>query len=151
MRVSVSQAKKMGIWKKVPKNIQQKILDKQERKPVKTEDPQRKLFNALKEHLPEIKWEVKGLVPGRKFRADIFIPSSNIVIEFDGYRHHGVSKHGFQKGLERQNLFIAEGYSVLRYYAKQVLSDLDSVIDEIMRLHKKKRNQSQKEDWRNAS
>jgi len=147
MRVSISQAKKMGIWSKVPKNIQKKIHDKNDRKPVKANDPQKTLFNAVKEIIPEAKWEVKGLVPGRKFRADIYIPSSRIVIEFDGYRHHALSKAGFKKGLESQNLFISEGYSVLRYYAKQVFSDLDSVINEIERLHKKKQNISQKSHW----
>lgn len=125
----------MGVWNKIPKNVQQKILDRQERKPVNIADPQRILFNAVKAKVPEAKWEVKGLVPGRKFRADIFIPSSNIVIEFDGYRHHALSKRGFQKGLERQNLFVAHGFKVLRYYAKQVNSDLDKVIEEIMELH----------------
>lgn len=141
MRISVSQAKKLGIWGKIPQNVQQKILDRQERKPVNILDPQRRLFNAVKAQVPEARWEVKGLVPGRKFRADIFIPSSNVVIEFDGYRHHALSKRGFQKGLERQNLFIAHGYYVLRYYAKQVSSDLDSVISEIMKVHTMKKRE----------
>jgi hypothetical protein len=78
MRISVYQAKKMGVWNKIPSNVQQKILDRQERKPVNILDPQRALFSAVKAKVPEAKWEVKGLVPGRKFRADIFIPSSNI-------------------------------------------------------------------------
>ena len=98
MRISVSQAKKLAIWSEIPKNVQQKILDRRERKPINILDPQRRLFNAVKAKIPEAKWEVKGLVPGHKFRADIFIPSSNVVIEFDGYRQHALSKRGFQKG-----------------------------------------------------
>ncbi len=37
--------------------------------------PQRILYNALCQRLPGLpKWEVKGLIPGRRIRVDIFIP-----------------------------------------------------------------------------
>lgn len=54
----------------------------------KAVDPQQILFQALCERLPGLpEHEKQGLVPGRRFRADIFIPP-NIVVEFDGFRYH---------------------------------------------------------------
>lgn len=82
-------------------------------------DPQQMLYLALCERLPGLpELEKQGLVPGRRFRADIFI-APDIVVEFDGFRYHS-SKAAFQKDRERENLLVANGYRVFRAYAKQV-------------------------------
>jgi len=82
-------------------------------------DPQIILFEALCERLPGLpELEKQGLVPGRRFRADIFI-APDIIVEFDGFRYHS-SKSAFQKDRERENLMVAHGYRVFRAYAKQV-------------------------------
>jgi very-short-patch-repair endonuclease len=135
MRMSVAQAKKAGVWAKVSAGDRKDILAKQKAHQHKTQNPQTILFNAVKRHIQEAQSEVKGLIPGRRFRADIYIPSSRIVIEFDGFKYHALHKHGFHKTLERQNLFVKAGYTVLRYYYKQVGSELDAVLAEIIETH----------------
>lgn len=81
--------------------------------------PQRRLFNALSERLPgRVEWEKKGLVPGRKFAADIFI-CPNLVVEMDGYEYHR-SLEAFQKDRERKNLIEAMGYRVFHAFAGQI-------------------------------
>lgn len=82
-------------------------------------DPQQILFESLCDRLPGLpQLEKQGLVPGRRFRADIFIPP-NIVVEFDGFRYHS-SKSAFQADRQRENLLVAHGYRVFRTYAKEV-------------------------------
>ena len=142
MKISVEQAKKMGIWEKIPSEAQKELKKKPRQKQDSEKDPQLILYKALKARLPEIEWEVNGLVPNRRFRVDIFIPETNIIVEFDGFQFHALRPCAYQNTLKRQNLLVAEGYSILRYYTKQVFSDLDSVIEEILSLHKKKLAQS---------
>lgn len=82
-------------------------------------DPQQILFDALSVRLPGMpEWEKEGLIPGRKFRADIFI-HPNTIIEFDGFRYHS-SKSAYQKDRDRGNLFEAAGFRVFHSYAKMV-------------------------------
>lgn len=81
--------------------------------------PQRILYEALRSRLDaEVLWEAEGLIPGRGFLADIFIPPRT-VIEMDGFRFHK-SKSAFQADRDRQNLFVMHGYRPIRVYAKQV-------------------------------
>ncbi|WP_081630773.1 endonuclease domain-containing protein [Thioalkalivibrio sp. ALE16] len=103
-----------------------------------TIDPQRILAAALIEALgPEgVKEEVTGVVPGRKYRADILLPASKVVIEFDGFQYHR-SKSAFQKDRERQNLLVLEGYRVLRYFNKQVKDDLEALVQEVLAVHQR--------------
>lgn len=94
--------------------------------------PQFVLLEALRARLGEsaVQSEVTGLVPGRRFRADIVIASARLVIEFDGFQYHR-SKTAFQKDRERQNLFVAHGWRVLRVFNKQVQRNLDSLVEQI--------------------
>ena len=95
-------------------------------------DPQRVLFDALVGVLGEgeVLYEVDGLVPGRKYRADIVIPRSRLVVEFDGFAFHR-SKAAFQKDRDRQNAFLLAGWSTMRFVARQVFRDLDVVVAQI--------------------
>jgi hypothetical protein len=80
-------------------------------------NPQKIIYDALCELLPgRVEWEVKGLIPGRQFRADIRI--GQVVVEMDGFRFHK-SKTAFQDDRDRQNLFVAHGFLPLRCYAAQ--------------------------------
>lgn len=80
-------------------------------------NPQKIIYDALCELLPgRVEWEVKGLIPGRQFRADIRI--GRVVVEMDGFRFHK-SKTAFQDDRDRQNLFVAHGFLPLRCYAAQ--------------------------------
>lgn len=80
-------------------------------------NPQRIIYEALCAVLHgRVEWEVSGLIPGRQFRADIRI--GWVVIEMDGFRFHK-SKTAFQTDRDRQNLFVAHGFLMLRCYAAQ--------------------------------
>jgi len=95
--------------------------------------PQKILFDALCVRLPgRVQWEAEGLVPGRQFRADIFIPP-RVVVEMDGFRFHR-SKEAYQTDRERQNLFVSLGYRPIRAYTKQVIDQqrLAALIDLIV-------------------
>lgn len=66
-------------------------------------------------------WEVKDLIPGRRIRADIFIPPC-VIVEMDGYRFHK-SLDAFKKDRKRQNLLTANGFLVFRTFAKEVFDE----------------------------
>ncbi|HGN3112529.1 TPA: DUF559 domain-containing protein [Pseudomonas aeruginosa] len=84
--------------------------------------PQRILFEALCRRLPgRPQWEVGNLVPGRRIRADIFIPPC-VIVEMDGFRFHR-SLEAFKQDRRRQNLLTSLGYLVFRTFAKEVLDD----------------------------
>lgn len=85
------------------------------------EIPQRRLFEAVRQHLPEAQWEREGLIPSRRYRADVFIPP-NIVLECDGFGFHR-SKEAFQKDRLRSNIFTQHGFRVFHAFTKQCLDD----------------------------
>lgn len=65
------------------------------------------------EVVPEYKF-----LPNRKFRADWYIPSLNLLIEYEGImsaksRHTSVT--GYSKDSEKYNLATLAGYRILRY------------------------------------
>ena len=126
LRLSWAQARKIGL--QPPK----KSLQKHPRNGI---DPQALLTQALRDRLgaDAVLSEVKNLIPGRRYRADIVIPAARLVIEFDGFQYHR-SKAAFQKDRERQNLFVAHGWRVLRFFNRQVASDLESVVHQIVNL-----------------
>lgn len=101
------------------------------------EYPQRRLYDALCKALPGVPvWEKTGLIPGRKYRADIYLPPSSIVIEFDGYQFHS-SLSAFQSDRLRSNLFTLHGYRMIHTFAKQVLDDeqLRELVELIVQAH----------------
>ncbi|MBN2865596.1 MAG: DUF559 domain-containing protein [Thiotrichales bacterium] len=147
------QAKQSGLWKRIPSEIRQILSDapNQSTSPATSKnsrggknDPQAMLYDEIKKHLPEARSEEPGLVEGRRFRADIYLPSSRLVIEIDGYRSHALSLRGFKATLERQNLLVANGYRILRYYNQQIKNDMPSVIEQITELHKTISQQNEK-------
>jgi very-short-patch-repair endonuclease len=127
LRLSASAAKKLGL--DAPKTVP-KV-----RKPRRSDhfDPQVRLTQALRDALGshEVESEVCGLIPGRRYRADIVIRRAQLVIEFDGFQYHR-SKAAFQSDRERQNAFVAHGWRVLRFFHRQVRNDLDGVVAQIL-------------------
>ena len=135
MRLTVKEAKSLGIWHRIPESTRT-VIAKDSRLHKKTNiNPQQPLYDALILVIPEAQTEVTGLIEGRKFRADIYLPSSGIVIEIDGFKEHAFIKANFHATLDRQNLFVSNGYKVLRYYSKRILRDLNGVIAEILANH----------------
>jgi len=126
LRLSASAAKKLGI--ELPEGGKKS-------RGSDPFDPQFRLAEALRHALgpDEVECEVTGLVPGRRYRADIVIRRARLVIEFDGFRYHR-SKSAFQADRERQNAFVAHGWRVLRFFHRQVRNDLDGVVARIVSL-----------------
>lgn len=98
-------------------------------------DPQDVLYQAICGRLgaDRVRCEVPGLIPGRRYRADIVIEDARLVIEFDGFAYHR-SREAFQKDRDRQNAFVAHGWRVLRFFNRQVLSDLDGVVEQVQQV-----------------
>lgn len=75
-------------------------------------------LRALKiEHQREV-----CLIPGRKFRTDIFIPPS-LVCECDGATWSGgrhVRGGGVETDSEKQNLLVTLGYRPMRFTRRQI-------------------------------
>jgi hypothetical protein len=132
IRLTETEALRLGLTKKNTKPIKPSVFSDAK----KVNDPQTLLFLALQSELSVfgndfVLSEVTGLIPGRKFRADIVIPKHRLVIEFDGFAYHR-SKNAFQKDRERQNLFAIHNFRVLRFYCSQVLNDINSVVKTVL-------------------
>lgn len=74
---------------------------------------------------------VPELIPleGRNFRIDCALPELWLALEMDGWQYHGKYKGNFQADRERQNLLVIEGWRILRFFAKEIITDMDGVLD----------------------
>lgn len=81
---------------------------------------QRKLFDLLVTEGMAPVWELKGAIPGRRFRVDIAFPEVKLAIEIDGWQHHGKTLDAFKSDRKRQNLFVAHGWRVLRFFPGEI-------------------------------
>lgn len=84
--------------------------------------PQCVLTKAVKLRWPEVMTEFNPGIEGRKFRIDLAFPAQKLAIEVDGWQYHGKYKASFQKDRERQNLLVVNGWRVLRFYYKEIMS-----------------------------
>lgn len=138
-RMSVADAKRLGLLEKSslfsrgPRSTSAATRGGKGRRSSESGlDPQLMLTDALRRAFPQERIEVEaaGLVAGRKYRVDIFLPEHALVIEVDGFAYHS-SKSAFQEDRKRQNAIVAAGYRVLRYYNGQIRNEIDAVIEEI--------------------
>jgi very-short-patch-repair endonuclease len=97
-----------------------------------------KLRNGL--GLPEIiLWgELKGSKLGKKFRRqygvgkyslDFYCPELRLGIELDGATHDDPNSYGDDR--ERENFIISQGIKIIRFQNKDVLKNLNEVVEEI--------------------
>jgi hypothetical protein len=98
-------------------------------------------INTMKFNLKMNKIEFKSeffFVPGRKFKADIFIPSINCLIEYEGLVFGknqegttGKSGHttaaGYSSNCEKYNMATLLGFKLLRYTAMNYKNMMDDV------------------------
>ncbi len=76
-------------------------------------------------------------VPNRKFRADFYIPSLNVLIEYEGIisakaRHTSIT--GYSKDCTKYNFASKLGYRLLRYTAlniNEIVEDLEEIQESI--------------------
>lgn len=94
--------------------------------------PQENLFLLLRHAFPNDKlvWEADGLVPGRNFRADMYFPAHQLVIEVDGFGYHR-TKDAFVSDRKRANLFTIHGYRMLNYDNASVRQEVDRILREV--------------------
>lgn len=152
MAINIKQARELGILDDKQAKSLKKELNQQaqavndrlvkaysqaggEASDLNTGNPQFRIFTALHKARPDIAmWEVEGLVAGRQYRADIYLPESRLVVEMDGYGPHR-SKEQFQADREKRNALMETGYPVLAFFYAQVEKDLEGVIAQILRTH----------------
>lgn len=86
----------------------------------------------IKNHFKDAIYEYQ-FCPDRRFRADFYIPSLNVLVEYEGIfkgtdngKYSGASRHtsvlGYSTDCEKYNLATVLGYRVLRYTAKNYAS-----------------------------
>lgn len=102
--------------------------------PYPSKTPQVKLYQALVKRYGvlwtggQVSYELKNVVPGRKFEADIALPNYKTAIEMDGYRHHGLSKSGFKRDRQKWLLFAESGWLVIPVSLEQLNHNLHDVM-----------------------
>ncbi|CAM3859876.1 hypothetical protein VRRI112168_03605 [Vreelandella rituensis] len=159
LRLSLHEAKKLGIHSKAPAPAKPKpkgalghLGTSAERSP-----PQRTLFQTLR-IVPETArfswvWEVKDPVPGRKFSLDIGLhlsPLHKLGIEVDGFRHHGLSKEGFYRDREKDFLLDKHGWKFIRVPAGLIEKDINLVLSRIAYMAQRLEAQLLRERLQNA-
>lgn len=100
--------------------------------------PQVILFRALVPHFGlysnkgDLVYELKDVIPGRKFEVDIALPRYKVAIEMDGWESHGKYLAGFKRDREKWLLFATEGWLVLPISREQIIDELENTISMIL-------------------
>lgn len=68
--------------------------------------PQYALWEMVRHIYPDAEAEKGGLVPGRRYTVDIVIERLKLVLELDGWAHHGKYKEGFQRDREKDRALL---------------------------------------------
>jgi hypothetical protein len=90
---------------------------------------------AAHPHWPSYEREKKGLIPGRRFRADFYFKDLNLVVEIDGVGRDGgrPSAHTTATGVsydrERDACFGLAGYRVLRFTTHHFKKDGEYIVN----------------------
>lgn len=103
---------------------------------------QRKLFDLLVANGMFPVWEMKGAIPGRRFRIDIAFPEAMLAIEIDGWQHHGKTLDAFKIDRKRQNLLVVHGWRVLRFFPGEISKTPDECVS-MIRMVLERKNDSQ--------
>lgn len=82
------------------------------------------LWDAVVARWPNAQREMENLVPGRRYRADIGFAEQRLVVEVDGFAHHGKFVADFKRDRERQNALTVAGWRILRFAAGDIRKDL---------------------------
>ncbi len=130
-RITVAQAKKLGLYSDKPLRPAAKKLKRLKDIANVLSGPQHKLWCKVKHKWPEAVSEYKGAVPGRKFRIDIAFPDCKLAVEVDGWQYHGRLLADFKRCRARQNLLALNGWVILRFTASEIYSDVDRVVEHI--------------------
>ena len=61
-------------------------------------------------------------VPLNGYKADVFWPQYNLILEFDGWQAHG-HRHAFENNRKRDQVMLAKGLSTLRVTDRQLTNE----------------------------
>ncbi len=96
--------------------------------------PQEILFQAMEAEWPgRFEAEATGLVPGRRFSADICDRRHRGIVECDGWNFHGRFKAAFLRDREKDYHLTIQGWRVLRIPAGLVIKDMPAAMERIRR------------------
>lgn len=84
--------------------------------------PHKMLWNLVQD-MKGVKLEHPLGIPGRRYRGDIAFPDVKLVVEVDGWQHHGKYLSDFERDRVRQNLLTLNGWRILRFTAGQIRKD----------------------------
>lgn len=90
--------------------------------------PQARLWELVSARWPSAVQEYRGAIAGRRFSIDIVIPVQRIAIEVDGWQFHGKYLESFKRDRIKQNLLVANGWRILRFFPEQIFSDSESIL-----------------------
>ena len=119
---------------------------KKVRVPRARSEPEEKLWQLVSKSYPDAEREVTGLVPGRRYKADIAIKRLSLVIEIDGWEFHGKYKSGFLRDRQKDRLLLLEGYRVVRFTAGEVLKEAETVMETLGQVVEVIENERRKEN-----
>lgn len=122
LRFSIREAKALGI--KIPKEVEKANKRKRQPSPIQV-----RLFEMLSERFPELKWEYKNSIPGRKYALDMAFEKEKLAIEVDGWEFHGKYLQSFKNDRIKQNLLVQNGWAVLRFFAEEINNRPEHCID----------------------
>ena len=89
------------------------------------------LFHAAGLPRPELQYVVRDATGAFLARTDFAWPIQRVLAEFDGDVHR--ERDVFVKDVRRQNLLVAERWTMLRYTSADALGRPDAMTDEIGR------------------
>lgn len=96
--------------------------------------PQQRLAAIVEAAFPgRFRSEVGGLVPGRRYRADLANVGSRGIIECDGWTVHGKHIGDFRRDRERDYEFTVAGYRILRIPAGLIAKHPEEVLERVNR------------------
>lgn len=129
LRLSMAEAKKMGLKIAAATPVSDKAVAFGTGR--RGRMPDDVLWQAVSLAHPTAVRELKGAIPGRRFRIDIALEDVKIAIEVDGWQHHGKYRKAHESDRERQNLFAVHGWLILRFTAGQIFKDITGVMETI--------------------
>lgn len=103
--------------------------------PIDGDSPQEKLWRALVKKYPDLVksntlcWEIKHIVPGRKYSVDMGFKDLCLGLELDGWEFHGKNIKNFKRDRQKDRLMLLSGWRVMRFYASEINNEIDQVID----------------------
>ena len=90
-------------------------------------DVERKLWSKLRSNQLGVKF--RRQVPFGNFIADFISLEAHLVVELDGCQHY--QENAIQRDKLRNQYFVKEGFSVLRFNNTEVTENLDGVLEAI--------------------